>query len=267
MKPSSIYIALHVVAVALGAPVPPYQFHNLDVGALVPSRPPSAAPATPETARPRWRHGYPKLAPEVLILGGDVPFDSRPWSPSQPAEPARERLLTTSHLLSHQLNTNTAPAEQPDHRRDDPKDAADQQRRLDLEADSVEFEISDMDMGIAIPSRLGTPCRYARLSRERNDVLVVLLAVAFLLVVLVVEAWATICQRLVLVLGGATLGCAMLTVESSARQILGWQGVIRLEDDDTDQPETWQRQPLSIQACGELIQPVEDEKLDYEVVR
>jgi len=69
------------------------------------------------------------------------------------------------------------------------------QHQLDMQAEF--FEVSEMEIAIAIPSRMGTPCRYARLSRDRNDVLVVFLAVAFLLAVLMIEAWGSICRRLV----------------------------------------------------------------------
>lgn len=70
-----------------------------------------------------------------------------------------------------------------------------------------------MDIAIAIPSRVGgAPCHYARLSRSRNDVAVVVLAMGFMVVVVLVEM-------------ARGLWCG-------AMRLCGRRGAIRLEDDE-----------------------------------
>jgi hypothetical protein len=140
-----------------------------------------------------------------LVLGEgkdnkDGRFNNIPWNPPRLTEPSKvlvtERPLATEYLLSLRPDANPGAGvrkgegSRPVRQRPDA-----QQHRMDVEAEL--FEVGEMEIAIAIPSRTGTPCHYARLSRERNDVLVVFLAVAFLLVVLTVETWGSICRRLV----------------------------------------------------------------------
>ncbi|KAK0749452.1 hypothetical protein B0T18DRAFT_427573 [Schizothecium vesticola] len=84
-------------------------------------------------------------------------------------------------------------------------------QRLDM--DGV-ITITGVDAVVSVPvsSRLDTPCHLARLSRERDDVTVVVLSMAFFMIVLAVESWGFVCQR--------------------ARRVAYGHGEIRLEDDE-----------------------------------
>ncbi|KAK0655915.1 hypothetical protein B0T16DRAFT_384706 [Cercophora newfieldiana] len=231
MKLACLYLAAQLAALAASAPAPLHQLGNLE------TRPWSHhSPHKEESkaAKGRWKFGIPKMVTQVLVLGGNQNKDARikniPWNPPKPAEPsnvlASERPLTTEYLLSHRpLKTPGAGAREEEARRLEP---VRQQHRMETETEL--FEISEMEIAIAIPSRMGTPCHYARLSRERNDMLVVFLAVAFLIVVLTVEAWGSICGR--------------------ARSVFGCQGAIRLEDDE--ERAVAAHQPLSIQASEDV---------------
>ncbi len=52
-----------------------------------------------------------------------------------------------------------------------------------------------LDRTYATPPQPGIPCPHSRPSRERNDMLVVFLAMAFMLAVVVMETWGSIFKR------------------------------------------------------------------------
>ncbi|KAK1750255.1 hypothetical protein QBC47DRAFT_365418 [Echria macrotheca] len=211
MRSSSLYLAFQLVPLVLGAPIglPQVLRVSQDEGNRVSVK--------------RWR-GLPRTAPEVIPLRGgldDTMFDNRPQriTKSDPISKVlgTERPIPSEYLLSiPRGKTNGHDA------RGNSETMA--QRRIDAEDEDM-LEISDMDISIAIPTsaKPRTPCQYARLSGDRNDVLVVMLAVAFLLAVLLVESWA------------------------SFRRSFGWMvsrhGPIRLEDE-----EKRPHQPLSIRS-------------------
>ncbi len=56
------------------------------------------------------------------------------------------------------------------------------------------FEPLDVT-SITPPAHPGMPCHHSRSSRERNDMLVVFLAIAFMVVVVVMETWGSIFRR------------------------------------------------------------------------
>ncbi|KAK3363457.1 hypothetical protein B0T25DRAFT_42162 [Lasiosphaeria hispida] len=180
----------------------------------------------------RWRLRRPKFVPDVLFLDDDadeIPSNNRPatLSESTPASeaPAIPRPIPTDYLLLVESDGKEGVTREETTSYD----------ITPLGGDDV-FDVTELDITIGIPSTsLGVPCQYARLSRERNDVLVVCLAVAFLLVVLTVETWGSLCR--------------------SARQSLRKEGAIRLEEEAT-------REPLSIRACSEAPETVHREKAD-----
>jgi hypothetical protein len=206
MKVTCLYLAAQLSSLATSAPAPLHQFRSLE------ARPWPHTPAKEGTAptKGRWKFGLPKNPPEVLFRHGGKEskdahshshFNHGPWSPPKSVQPSHllktESPLTNEDLLSPKPKISGAGVRKGE--------TAAEQHRMDMQAEL--FEVSEMEIAIAIPSRMGAPCHYARLSRERNDVMVVFLAVAFLLVVLTVETWGTICSRLVLVfVPGATLG-------------------------------------------------------------
>jgi len=170
----------------------------------------------------------------MLVLGGNENKDTQikniPWTPPKSAEPpnvlATERPLTTEYLLSHRpMKAPGAGARKGEVKRPEPA-----RQHQQMEADAEFFEVSEMEIAIAIPSGMGRPCHYARLSRDRNDMLVVFAAVAFLLAVLAVETWGSIC--------------------TSVGMVFGRRGAIRLEDEEDHVVVI--RQPSSIQVNGSL---------------
>ncbi|KAK0633231.1 hypothetical protein B0T14DRAFT_560839 [Immersiella caudata] len=235
MKVTCLYLAAQLASLATSAPTP---LRSLE------ARPWPHTPHKEGTAstKGRWKFGLPKNPPEVLFRHGGKEskgvhshshFNNIPWSPPKSAQPSHaletERPLTSEYLLSPKpkiLEVGVRKGE-----------AAVEQHRMDVQAEL--FEVSEMEIAIAIPSRMGAPCHYARLSRERNDVMVVFLAVAFLLVVLTVETWGTIC--------------------SSVRNVFGRRGAIRLEDEEDVVIAI--RRPLSIQAFEDAPSPEASEKL------
>lgn len=52
-----------------------------------------------------------------------------------------------------------------------------------------------LDVTYATPPYPGIPCPHSRPSRERNDMLVVFLAIAFMMAVVVMETWGSIFKR------------------------------------------------------------------------
>ncbi|KAK4453478.1 hypothetical protein QBC34DRAFT_207668 [Podospora aff. communis PSN243] len=228
MKYTCLYLVAQLASLATSAPAPLHHFRSLE------ARPWPQPPHMEGTAPGRWKFRLPKSAPGDLFRHGgkeDKPghsmFNNVPWNPPKSAEPphvlATERPVASEYLLLPKPKVSGASVREGE--------AAAEQHRMDMQAEL--FEVSEMEIAIAIPSRMGTPCHYARLSRERNDVLVVFLAVAFLLVVLTVETWETIC--------------------SSVRKVFSRRGAIRLEDEEDVVIAV--RQPLSIQASEDLPPP------------
>lgn len=89
-----------------------------------------------------------------------------------------------------------------------------------------------IDGNVVTPPQLGMPCHGAGSSHERNDMLVVFLAVAFMAMVVVMETWGSISRR---------------------RR----QGAIRLEETTKQQQ---QPPPISIQAMSDNQSGIGDEK-------
>lgn len=188
MKTATLYLALlHLAPLALSAPM---------LTELATSgKPQGAAPSS----RIRWKFGRPKFPSTVrLPATGDDRVSGYP--PPHPID-----LVFLHSPRPGRDSEPELPFPEP-------------QRREDVED---MFELTDMDLAIAIPTA-ARPCQHARASREHNDVLVVVLAVAFLLIVLTVETWGSLSR--------------------SVRRILLKQGAIRLDEETP-------KEPLSIQAC------------------
>ncbi|KAK0729855.1 hypothetical protein B0H67DRAFT_638426 [Lasiosphaeris hirsuta] len=226
MKVSNLYLALQLAPLAMSAPVPFGLTKHTKPG----SHDTYDYKVMPKTT---WRLRRPKFAPDVLFFDDDadeIPLNNRPVTLSK-STPTSEALaiprpIPTEYLLVIESDSNSgATSEKTSH------DVS------SLDGDDL-FDIAELDIAIGIPSaRLGAPCQYARLSRERNDVLVVCLAVAFLLIVLTVETWGSLCR--------------------SARRSLRKEGAIRLEEELTCEP-------LSIQACLSAPETADREKTDYQ---
>lgn len=180
------------------------------------------SPASAPAARPA------RVAPEVILDVEDaavqVSFDNSPATPTNGKTPEEilnlPKPIATAYLLS--LGSSRGKPTQ-----------------LSKEAwEVVEAStITQMEIGLVeahgqAHTRPGlTNCYYyARLTRDHNDRLVVLLVLAFLLTVLLLETWGSI--------------------YSSIRQLVSGQGAIRLEDDA-------ESQLLSVRAD---VQDVEDAK-------
>jgi len=154
-------------------------------------------------------------ADEVLGTrhGGIATTAPRVWSINlihdSPAAPRQKGFVPNPPLSKHRTPSE-AGRPQPDH----PEQQRDHEAAEPLDADRV------------VPPHLSMPCHQGRSSRERNDMLVVFLAVAFMAVVVVMETWGSIFKR---------------------------QGAIRLE-------ETPSQPPVSIRAAPDNQSGIGDEK-------
>ncbi|KAK0717123.1 hypothetical protein B0T26DRAFT_281901 [Lasiosphaeria miniovina] len=197
MKPRSLYLALGLVPTALCAPVPAVLVEGIETA-------PETSALAQALSRFHPKHSFFRSAPEVVgeSAPSPAPFDNRPFTPTASDKPsdvlALPRPIATDYLLSATSDgkSHGSAAATPGSDADD------------------SFTITEMEVTVGIPSQ-GMPCRRARLSRDRNDMLAVLLAVTFLAVVVMVETWASVCR--------------------SARYLFCRQGAIRLEEDSTRQ--------------------------------
>lgn len=190
MKAATLSLALHLTPLVLGAPVVLTRVQH--------SETPNQIVTSTVTLRVRWR-APPRIAPEVIVFRGSpgTPvFDNRPTRPSNPAEvsriPIAERPVATDYLLSLASSKTETTQKSTQHFGSEPTT----QHRLDSVAEDG-LDANDADIAIAIPTaaRLRISCRYSRLSRERNDMLAVSMALTFLLVVLIIEAWGSVKNR------------------------------------------------------------------------
>jgi hypothetical protein len=232
MKASSLYFALSAAQLAICAP------------ATVATERQNHAPDTVDnaaTARRTWT----TYLDENEAAGRDR---HDPRGRPEPFYPAHGELLPP--LSKHRIHepVSSRPGQEP----------------LDVDAIHVpppkpnaDDVPEPLDLDATAPARPGMPCHHARPSQERNDMLVVFLAVAFLVVVVVVETWGSLFRRWVLpgqrrsaplsrVWEGVPEG---LTIRSDLYR----QGTIRLEE-STNQP------PLSIRANPDDQDGIGDEK-------
>ncbi len=125
-------------------------------------------------------------ADEVLGTrhGGIATTAPRVWSANlvhdPPAAPRQKEFIPSPPLSKHRTPPK-AEWPQPDY--------PEQQQQQQDEA----AELLDADP--VAPPHLSMPCHQNRSSRERNDMLVVFLAVAFMAVVVVMETWGSIFKR------------------------------------------------------------------------
>ncbi|KAH8882652.1 hypothetical protein GQ53DRAFT_772306 [Thozetella sp. PMI_491] len=168
-------------------------------------------PAPVATARPH--HALPEVILDVEDAAVQVSFDNRPVTPSTDSTPEQvleqPKPVATAYLWSLGASWKKGA--------DLPKEAWEI-----VEASSI----TKMEIGLVEGRRAFHPCYYARLSKDHNDRLVVLLILGFIATVIVVETWSTL--------------------YSSATRALSGQGAIRLED-----AEEGSCQPLSVQAEAE----------------
>lgn len=156
MKANTILAALQCAALATSAPV----FLSSPIGTK------SDAPS-----RPQWHFKPPTISTETVFRS-----TRRPTSTGYLTSFTHRRPKTNSEMAVD----GTRPSKG---------------QRLDM--DGV-ITITGVDAVVSIPvssSRLDVPCHLARLSREREDVTVVVLSMVFFLIVLVVESWGFVCQR------------------------------------------------------------------------
>lgn len=156
MKASSIFVALQCAALATSAPV--FLSSPIDTKSDTPSR-------------PQWHFKPPTISTETVFR------DTR-------------RPTSTIYLTSF---THRLPKSNSEMAVDGRRPSGGQ--RLDM--DGV-ITITGVDAVVSIPvssNRLDVPCHLARLSREREDVTVVVLSLVFFLIVLAVESWGFVCQR------------------------------------------------------------------------
>ncbi|KAK3693756.1 hypothetical protein B0T22DRAFT_49813 [Podospora appendiculata] len=190
---------LGVILAPLGncVPIPPSMVYHVEPVSNIPPYPPTMVPG------PRPKHALPETIPDWADLeesaspSSQVPIDNMPFTPSAEAQPsavlASPHPLETGYLLS--LSKHRKGEFRPE--------SASRSRWRDGKGheDAEEpLSITEMDVTVAIPTtpRLGgaSPCYpYARLSREHNDMLVILLVAAFLLVVVTVETWGSLSRR------------------------------------------------------------------------
>jgi len=158
MKANTIFLALQCVALVTSAPI--YLSSPVDAKTYIPSG-------------PRWQFKPPTMSAETVFRNtGDT---RRPTS--------TEYLTSFTHRRPKSNNEVAVDGSRP------PRG-----QRLDM--DGV-ITITGVDAVVSVPvsSRLDTRCHLARLSRERDDVTVVVLSMIFFLIVLVVESWGFVCQR------------------------------------------------------------------------
>jgi hypothetical protein len=128
---------------------------------------------TDTPSRPQWQFKPPTMSTETVFRNtGDT---RRPTS--------TEYLTSFTHRRPKSNSGMAVDGRRP------PKG-----QRLDM--DGV-ITITGVDAVISVPasSRLDTPCYLAHLSRERDDVTIVVLSMVFFLIVLAVESWGLVCQR------------------------------------------------------------------------
>ncbi len=124
-------------------------------------------------------------ADEVLSTrhGGISTTAPRVWSINlihdSPAAPRRKGFVPSPPLSKHRTPPPKATWPQP---------YQPEQQRQDEAAEPL-------DAGPVTPPHLSMPCHQGRSSRERNDMLVVFLAVAFMAVVVVMETWGSIFKK------------------------------------------------------------------------
>ncbi|KAK3336167.1 hypothetical protein B0T19DRAFT_436965 [Cercophora scortea] len=229
-----LYLGVILAPLGSCAPIPPdMEYYAEPVVSHVPPYPPTMVPG------PRPKHALPETIPDWPDLeesassssSSQVPIDNRPFTPSAEVEPsavlAYPHPLETGYLLS--LSKHRKSEFRPD-----PASMSKWQDGNGHGDAEDSLSIAEMDVTVAIPTtqRLGgvPPCHpYARLSREHNDMLVILLVAAFLLVVVAVETWGSLSR--------------------SMRRAFPRQGAIRLGDDE-DVSRGAKLPPLSIQSSS-----------------
>jgi hypothetical protein len=176
MKASSLYFALSAAQLAICAPM-----------AAVATERQNHAPDTVDSAA-TTRKTWTTYLDENEAAGRDR---HDPRGRPEPLAPAHGELLPPLSKHRTHESVSSRPGQEP-HKVDAlhvpyprPNDDA-VPELLDLDATS--------------PPRPGMPCHHARPSGERNDMLVVFLAVAFMVMVVVMETWGSIFRRWVLLL-------------------------------------------------------------------
>ncbi|KAK0628649.1 hypothetical protein B0T17DRAFT_614541 [Bombardia bombarda] len=224
MKLSSAWLALACAPLAICAPL---QQHVLAKSGLESVSGAAHPPAT--VPRSRLKHALPEVITwnaeedDDSSASSQAPFDNRPVTPSASARPevvlASPHPLHTDYLLSLSVNRDAVG------KGGGPEEGV----RLSKKEKEEAFTISEMEAVLTImpvgTSRTGMPCHQTRMARERNDVLVIFLVVAFLAVVVVVELWGSLYR--------------------SARRIFSKEGTIRLAN---EKDAHISHEPLSIRA-------------------
>ncbi|KAK3330911.1 hypothetical protein B0H66DRAFT_80833 [Apodospora peruviana] len=236
MKATNFYLALSVAPFAICAPVP------ISGGA---AHPPATVPSTrPRHALPRFIHFGPDVDDDDGIP--EVEIDNRAYTPSATEDPtevlASRRPLVTEYLMAlseekeeaveHSPTPATKASAWSRWNRKYGSAAATSQQQLSTGQHENDF-ISIAEMEVIVPAvQYRRPC-HTYLPKEYNDMMVILLAVVFLLVVVSVETWGTLSHR---------LSCSL-------RQ----EGVIRLDGEKDSTVITSQKGTLSIQADPETL--------------
>ncbi|KAL2023559.1 hypothetical protein VTK56DRAFT_2167 [Thermocarpiscus australiensis] len=194
MKPSRLYLALGLAHLSRCAP--------LDVS--------DAVDGVATTPRVRPIHIPPRTAPQAVTHDiSQSPVVTRPAPPHGQPDPEFRR------QISHPESTETS-LPTPGH---DPMDSLD-----GINDEDYASEVDAMDPPFAQPSfaQPGMPCQHGRSARERNDMLVVFLAVAFMLVVVMMETWGSVFRRQgVIRLQETTAGRPVLVHSITERSIIG----------------------------------------------
>ena len=187
--------------------------------------PPSTvvAPAQPS-------HPTPEVILDVEDAAVQVAFDNHPVTPSAASKPEEVLSLPQPVATAYLLSLNRPPAsDEADRKKPAPAEAAPEAWETFEVSSIVEMEVGLVEHRNRVARHA---CYYARLTRERNDRLVVFLVVAFVLIVVVVETWEA--------------------AYASISRLLTGRGAIRLEERD-------QEQPLSIRA----EETVQDEPTEH----
>ncbi len=231
MKATCLLALLSPLAV-LGAPIVlPQDMLSVATHENTHQPPPSnvVAPAQP-----------PHAAPEVILDVEDaavqVAFDNHPVTPSAASKPEEVLSLAQPVATAYLLSLNRPPAsDEADRKKPAPAEAAPEAWETFEVSSILEMEVGLVKHRNRVAHRHA--CYYARMTRDRNDRLVVFLVVAFVLIVVIVETWEAACA-------------------SISRLVTG-RGAIRLEERD-------QEQPLSIRAeetvQDEPTEPIQGEK-------
>ena len=180
-------------------------------------------------------HAAPEVILDVEDAAVQVAFDNRPVTPSAASKPEEVLSLAQPVATAYLLSLNRPPpADEADRRKPVPAEAAPEAWETFEVSSIIEMEVGLLKHRNRVAHHA---CYYARLTRERNDRLVVFLVVAFVLIVVVVETWEAAC--------------------ASISRLLTGRGAIRLEERD-------QEQALSIRAeeavQDEPTEPVQGEK-------